>query len=621
MQSQRLHRNIGIAAHVDAGKTSLTEAILHRTGKIHRIGKVHEGNAAMDFDPQEQERGITIKSAATSFAYQGHTFNLIDTPGHDAFTYQVERSLRVLDGAVLLIDAVAGVQPQTEVVFRQARRYGVPMILVVNKMDRPGADYAAALASVEEKLGVHTVSVFEPVGCEADFSGMVAVDHARLADEVAMLDEQLLSIHGSHTDADVEAALVRAVRSGAAVAAMPASAKSGIGIEQVLDMIMRYLPAPEQLVVDGAAEDEVIAFVFNQSVDASFGALSWLRVYAGSVKAGQTLYAGREKVRVAQIGRMHAAKRESVDSASWGDIVAVQGLDKLASGTTLSTSGSVELEGIHAADPLVRVAVESSDRDRLGAALAAICKEDPSLRSSVDADSGQRILAGIGELHIEVVLERIRREWNIDVRSGAPQVAYRVTLARAGRATGRNVSQTGGGGQYAIVDVEAAPGMPGSGIEIIDATSGGSIGRDYMRGVIKGIEDACEASTLDGWPLVDAVFTVVDGKTHAVDSSEMAFRTAGRLACEALQEVCGLVLLEPMTLVDVDAPSEHVGSVVGEIQRRGGQVQLIEGERVVARMPLAACFGWVNALRSLTQGRGVCSLAADGYQQAQPIAA
>ncbi|MEQ0560175.1 elongation factor G [Amycolatopsis sp. NEAU-NG30] len=636
-------RNLGILAHVDAGKTTITERILHRTGTIHRQGEVHDGTTVTDFDPQERDRGITIFAAAVSCTWAGHRLTLIDTPGHVDFTDEVERSLRVLDGAVAVFDAVAGVEPQSETVWRQADRHGVPRIAFVNKLDRAGADLDAAVASIRARLHPAPLVVQLPIGREDGFTGVVDLIRLRdvpddLLDEARRrrreLEEAVAELHppaleefcatGTVSAETLEKALRELTLSGAGLVVLCGAAYRDRGIEPLLDAVVAYLPSPADVPpvradrpADPAAP--LAALVFKVAATAT-GRLTYLRVYSGTLRKGdQVTDAGRLE-RVARVLRVQADRQSEVDSAVAGDIVAVAGPKAARVGATLSAPGApVLLEPPVTADPVVAVAVEArraGDGERLAAALARLAEEDPSLVVRADPETGQTVLSGLGELHLEVAVEKLRRERGLEVAVGRPEVALRETVVRG--VSGllyRHVKQEGGAGQFAhvVLDVEPAD----DGFEFVSAVVGGRVPREYVRAVEAGCRDALAEGPLGGHPVTGLRVTLADGVTHPKDSSDLAFRTAGRLGLREALRACELRLLEPVAEVVVTVPGDAVGGVLGDLAARRGRVagsQVRAGTAVVtATVPVAQLFGYANRLRSRTQGRGTFTARPSGY--------
>ncbi|GAA3917994.1 elongation factor G 2 [Amorphoplanes auranticolor] len=634
-------RNLGILAHVDAGKTTLTERILYVTGATYKRGEVHTGTTVTDFDPQERDRGITIFAAAVSCDWAGHRLNLIDTPGHVDFSDEVERSLRVLDGAVAVFDAVAGVEPQSESVWRQADRYGVPRLAFVNKLDRPGADLDTAVASIRDRLGVTPLVVQVPIGREAGFTGVVdlvgmraltwtdgvlterpATDPAtraarqRLEEAVAELHPDVLEELGAVSQDTLRRALRELTLSGAGVVVLCGAAYRDRGVEPLLDAVVDYLPAPA-----GDATGSLAALVFKVHTAAT-GRLTYLRIYEGTLSKGDVVWdagAGRAE-RVARILRVQADRHTEVDRAVAGDIVAVVGVKAARTGTTLSSRAApVLLEAPVTAEPVVSVAVEakrSADTQRLAVALAGLIEEDPSLALRTDPETGQTVLSGLGELHLEVAVEKLRLVNGLAVTVGRPQVAYRETVGRG--VSGllyRHVKQDGGAGQFAHVVLDLAP-LAGDGFEFRSTVTGGRVPREYVRAVEAGCRDALASGPLGGHRVVGVRVTLTDGATHPKDSSEQAFRTAGRLGLREALRAATMTLLEPVAEVTVSAPEETLGAVLGDLAARRGQVTGTTGQAVTAVVPLAELFGYVTQLRSRTRGRGTCTTRPAGFQPA-----
>ncbi|MBU2668178.1 elongation factor G [Actinoplanes bogorensis] len=626
-------RNIGILAHVDAGKTTLTERILFSTGATYKRGEVHDGTTVTDFDPQERERGITIFAAAVSCDWAGHRLNLIDTPGHVDFADEVERSLRVLDGAVAVFDAVAGVQPQSESVWRQADRYAVPRIAFVNKLDRAGADFAAAVASIRDRLEATPLVVQVPIGHigVVDLVGMRrltwpdGVLHEEPADDPATrqarreLEEQVAERHagaleelGAMSDDTLRAALRELTRAGDAVVVLCGSAYRNVGVEPLLDAVVDYLPAPA-----GRPDASLAALVFKRA-----GRLAYVRVYDGVIAKGDTVWdagAGRAE-RVARVLRVQADRHEDIDRAVAGDIVAVAGLKQARAGTTLSARDHpVLLEAAVTAPPLVSVAVEArtrADAQRLLPALTALVDEDPSLAVRTDSETGQILLSGLGELHLEVTVTRLQQATGLRVTVGRPQVALREAVVRG--VTGvlyRHVKQDGGPGQFAHVTLDVQP-VEGTGFSFASTVTGGRVPGEYVRAVEAGCRDALVAGPLAGHPVVGLAVTLTDGATHPKDSSEVAFRAAGRFGLRAALAGCELSVLEPVAEVTVAAPAEALGAVLGDLSARRGQVTGSTGRAVTAVVPLAELFGYATQLRSRTHGRGTFTTRPAGYRRA-----
>jgi elongation factor G len=668
-------RNIGIMAHIDAGKTTTTERILYYTGRTYKMGEVHEGAAVMDWMEQEQERGITITSAATTAKWLDHTINIIDTPGHVDFTVEVERSLRVLDGAVAVFDAVSGVEPQSETVWRQADKYGVPRICFINKMDRVGADFFASMQSIVERLGGNPVAIQIPLGAEADLKGVIDLVemkaiiweddegkapkiveipeeykakadewHHKMLDVVAAEDEDLLERY--LTEGDLEPSEIRRViRKGTIardfVPVLGGSAFKNKGVQPLLDAVVWYLPSPsdvppmrgfkpgdEEVTIGRKPLDTepFAALAFKIMSDPYVGKLTYFRVYSGTAAKGDSVIntTNLKKERFGRLLRMHADKQEDITEVMTGDIVAAVGLKNTKTGDTLSAEGDrIQLESMTFPDPVISVAIEpktKSDQDKLGDALSRLSEEDPTFRVHSDEETGQTIIEGMGELHLEVIVSRLLREFKVDANVGRPQVAYRETIKR-------NVSdvdmkfkrQTGGSGMYAHVTINLERQEPGLGFVFEDKTKGGSVPREYVSAVEKGIKDALEGGQLAGYPIVDIKATLTDGSSHAVDSNEMAFRIAGSMALQEGVRKSGVKILEPVMAVEVVTPEDYMGDVIGDLSARRGKVESMEqrgASRVVnALTPLAEMFGYATDLRSRTQGRANYTMQFHSYQE------
>ncbi|WP_428115511.1 elongation factor G [Candidatus Poriferisodalis sp.] len=668
-------RNIGIMAHIDAGKTTVTERILYYTGVNYKIGEVHDGAATMDWMDQEQERGITITSAATTCGWNDHVINIIDTPGHVDFTVEVERSLRVLDGAVAVFDGVAGVEPQTETVWRQADRYGVPRMCFINKLDRTGASFFGSLASIEDRLTPHTAVLQLPIGIEAGFEGVVdlvemnavvwkgddlgatydvvdipadMVDQAaeyrgKLLETLADVDEDIMLAYLEGEDVDAETirrAIRRGTIDGQIVPILTGSAFKNKGVQPLLDAVTMYLPAPVDIPavcgrsLNGADEVErrpddtepFSALAFKIMTDPHVGKLIYFRVYSGRLgKGGQVLNTTTgNRERIGRILQMHANNREDRDEIGTGDIVAGIGLKNTRTGDTLcEASKPIVLEQLDFPDPVVHVAVEprsKGDQDKLGRALTALSEEDPTFQVKSDEETGQTVISGMGELHLEVLVERMLREFKVDASIGKPQVAYRETLtAPVNKFEYRHIKQTGGSGQYAVVVVNVGPSEPGEGYTFSDQIKGGSIPREYIGSVDQGMRSSLESGPLAGFPLVDVAVELVDGNHHDVDSSEMAFKIAGTMAMRDAARLARPVLLEPVMAVEVVTPENYMGDVIGDLNSRRGRVGQMElrgmNQVIDAKVPLSEMFGYANDLRSRTQGRATYSMQFDAYEQ------
>jgi elongation factor G len=674
-------RNIGIIAHIDAGKTTVTERVLFYSGRTHRLGNVDEGTTVTDFMDQERERGITIQSAAISTEWRDHQINIIDTPGHIDFTAEVQRSLRVLDGGVVVFDGVAGVEPQSETVWRQADRYNVPRICFVNKLDRVGADYWRTIESIRKRLGAKPVAVQMPIGKEGDFCGLVDLvenaailycgeDHAqpRRAEVPAELQEEAtrrrvelietlaeLEVEGSLELAEqylegeepspetLRQILRRATLSGEIVPVLAGTALRNKGVQRLLDAVVDYLPSPKDVppmpAIDPETEELVAcpadpeaptaALVFKISTDPYMGRLCYFRVYSGVVRRGETLFnpASRERERIGRLVRMHADRREEVDEIRAGDIGAVLGLKATTSGDTLSDEDRpVILEKISFPAPVIELAIEPRtkvDQDKLADALHRLLEEDPTLQIRQDDRLGQTVLSGMGELHLEVVLERLRREFGVGTNVGRPQVAYYETITRPSRVEARLVKQSGGRGQFAVVEIEVEPLPSGEGFVFENKVVGGAVPRQFVPAVEAGIRDAMTRGVLGDHPMVDLRVALIDGKAHDVDSSDMAFRTAASMALREAVAKAGPVMLEPIMRVEVVTPDDYTGEVIGDLSSRQASITGIDsrngsGQSIQADVPLASMFGYATTLRSRTQGRGTFVMEFDHYAPISP---
>jgi elongation factor G len=670
-----LTRNIGIMAHIDAGKTTTTERILYYTGITHKLGEVHEGTATMDWMEQEQERGITITSAATTCFWADHRINIIDTPGHVDFTAEVERSLRVLDGAVALFGAVEGVEPQSETVWRQADKYCVPRIGFVNKMDRPGADFPRVLDMMRTRLHAAPVAVQLPLGTEDEFRGVIdlirqkaiffhdetlgadyEVDDipAEFQDDAAAYREKMIEcaseaddhllekyLGGDEiTDRDIEGALRKGTIDQKFVPVLCGSAFKNKGIQQLLDAIVAYLPSPlnvppvKGIASDGceppvrkAADDEPFSgLVFKIMTDPFVGHLAFFRVYSGQLKSGSSVFnSTRNSVeRVGRLLKMHANKREEIKEVYCGDIAAAVGLKSVSTGDTIcDKQNPIVLEAIEFPAPVIDVAVEpktKSDQEKLGLALDKLMREDPTFRVHTDPDTGQTILSGMGELHLEILVDRMVREFGVAANIGRPQVAYRETIRQAAEAEGKFVRQTGGHGQYGHVKISLEPLPPGSGFLFVNDIVGGAIPKEYIAPVEQGVRQALETGILAGFEIVDVKVTLKDGTYHEVDSSELAFRIAGSMAIKEAAKSAKPVLLEPMMRVEVVVPEEYMGSVTGDLHSRRGRVESTENRLsstiIQCKVPLSEMFGYSTDLRSRTQGRATYSMHFSHYEEA-----
>ncbi|MGG1519898.1 elongation factor G [Paenibacillus oryzisoli] len=665
-------RNIGIMAHIDAGKTTTTERILYYTGKVHKIGEVHEGAATMDWMEQEQERGITITSAATTAQWNGHRINIIDTPGHVDFTVEVERSLRVLDGAVGVFSAKEGVEPQSETVWRQADKYHVPRIAYVNKMDIIGADFLQVVQSMRDKLGANAVAIQLPIGAESDFKGIidlveevaymykddlgkdiekveipaefkdkVAELRLELVEKVAELDEELTMkyLEGEElTVAEIKAALRKGVCEVKIFPVIAGSSYRNKGVQLMLDAVIDYLPAPIDVpdikgtlddgteVTRKSADDQPFsALAFKIMTDPFVGRLTFFRVYSGVLNSGSYVVNATKgkRERVGRILQMHANSRQEISIVYSGDIAAAVGLKDTTTGDTLcDEKNPVILESMNFPEPVIQLAVEpktKADQDKMGIALQKLSEEDPTFRASTDEETGQTIIAGMGELHLEILVDRMLREFKVETNVGKPQVAYRETFRAAAKVEGKFVRQSGGRGQYGHCWVEFEPQEAGAGFTFESKIVGGSIPREYIAPIQAGIEESMKNGVLAGFPLVDIKATVVDGSYHDVDSNEMAFKIAGSMALKAAKEKCKPVLLEPIMKVEVTVPEEYMGDVMGDLNSRRGRIEGMDnrhGAQIIrAKVPLSEMFGYSTTLRSRTQGRGVYSMELSHYEE------
>jgi elongation factor G len=666
-------RNIGIIAHIDAGKTTVTERILFYTKKIYKIGEVHEGAATMDWMPQEQERGITITAAATTAFWGDHRINIIDTPGHVDFTVEVERSLRVLDGAVVVFDGVAGVEPQSETVWRQADRYGVPRFCFINKLDRTGADFWRGVDSIRERLGANAVPVQIPIGREDRFQGVIdlvrmkaiyyrddlgnqieVVDipeelhaeaethRAAMIEAIAEVDDALTHkfLEGeAFTEAEIEHGLRLGTLQTKIIPVLTGSALKNKGIQPMLDAVIAYLPSPLDvppvigLDPDTGAEllrtvddsEPFAALAFKIAADPFVGKLAFFRVYSGTLKAGSYVYnatKGRRE-RIGRVLQMHANHREEIEEVYAGDIAAAVGLKDTFTGDTLSDpEHPIILESMTFPEPVIEVAIEpktKADQDKLGLALQRLAEEDPTFRVKTDEETGQTLIAGMGELHLDVLVDRMTREFKVAANVGKPQVSYRETIRRAAQGNGRFVRQTGGKGQYGHAIIRLEPQEKGAGYEFVDKIVGGTIPREYIKPIDNGIRETLETGIYAGFPVVDVKVTLVDGSYHDVDSSEMAFKIAGSMAVKDAFEKADPMILEPIMKVEVIMPEEFMGDVIGDLNSRRGHIDGMESrgttQVVRAFIPLALMFGYVTDLRSMTQGRATSSMEFSHYAE------
>jgi elongation factor G len=674
------YRNIGIMAHIDAGKTTTTERILYYTGKSYKIGEVHEGTATMDWMEQEQERGITITSAATTCFWKGedgqgleHRINIIDTPGHVDFTIEVERSLRVLDGAVACFDGVAGVEPQSETVWRQAEKYKVPRMCFVNKLDRTGANFNMCVDMIKDRLGARPAVLYLPIGLESAFKGLVDLVHnraiiwleeslgakfeyqdipAELADEAAAARSELIEMAVEQDDDVMEqylegnepdaATLKKLIRKGTLnfsfVPVLCGSAFKNKGVQPLLDAVIDYLPSPldippvQGVKLDGETPDErpaddnapTSALAFKIMNDPFVGSLTFARIYSGKLSKGSYLNSVKDKDE--KIGRMllmHANSREDIDEAFAGDIVALAGLKETTTGDTLCAKNApIILERMEFPDPVIELSVEpktKADQEKMGIALNRLAAEDPSFRVSTDHESGQTIIKGMGELHLEILVDRMKREFKVEANVGAPQVAYREYLAKPVELTYTHKKQSGGSGQFGEVKVQVKPGERGSGFVFVDEVKGGNIPREYIPSVEKGMKETAASGALIGFPIVDLEIHLIDGKYHDVDSSALAFEITGRGAMREAAQKAGIKILEPVMKVEVVTPEDYLGDVIGDLNSRRGQIQGTDSrgnaQVVEAMVPLANMFGYVNQLRSFTQGRAQYTMQFSHYEE------
>ena len=668
------YRNIGIMAHIDAGKTTTTERILYYTGRSHKIGEVHDGNATMDWMEQEQERGITITSAATTCFWENHRINIIDTPGHVDFTIEVERSLRVLDGAVAVFDSVAGVEPQTETVWRQADKYGVPRMCFINKMDRTGADFYRCVEMIKERLGAVPLVTQLPLGSEGDFMGVIDLIEMKavrwieetlgasfeiedipedMGDQVEEYRMTLVELAVEQDEAALEAylegnepnaeTLRKCIRRGtldsAFVPVLTGSAFKNKGVQPLLDAVVNFMPSPLDIGVTAGMKVEseeamertpsdsepLSALAFKVMTDPFVGSLTFARVYSGVMESGSSILNSVKgnRERVGRMLLMHANHREDVKSACSGDIVALAGLKNVTTGDTLcDASKPVVLERMEFPDPVIEIAVEpktKGDQEKMGTALSRLAQEDPSFRVSSDLESGQTIIKGMGELHLDIIVDRMRREFKVDANIGAPQVAYREAITKTYECDYIHKKQTGGSGQFARIKIVFEPGKPGTGFVFDNKVVGGAVPREFIPGVEKGLESARASGVLAGFPVIDFQATLIDGASHDVDSSVMAFEIAARAAFREAVPKAGPRLLEPVMRVEVVTPEEYMGDIIGDLNSRRGHVGSMDqrsNARVISAMvPLANMFGYINTLRSMSQGRAQYTMHFDRYEQ------
>ena len=668
------YRNIGIMAHIDAGKTTTTERILYYTGKSHKIGEVHDGAATMDWMEQEQERGITITSAATTCFWREHRINIIDTPGHVDFTIEVERSLKVLDGAVAVFDGVAGVEPQSETVWRQADKYKVPRICFVNKLDRTGADFFRCVKMIKERLGCVPLVLQLPIGIESDLQGIVDLVKmkgitwrnedlgakfdigeipADLKDQAAKYRQELVELAVEKDEKIMEAYLegkepseadlMRCIRKGTLnfsfVPIITGSAFKNKGVQPLLDAVVDYLPSPKDIgKIEGTKlgteekidmifgnDEPFTALAFKVANDPFVGSLTFIRIYSGKLTAGSSIY-NSSKEKVERIGRMllmHANSREDIKEASTGDIVALAGLKYTITGHTLCDEAKpILLEPMEFPDPVIEIAVEpktKADQEKMGEALGRLAKEDPSFRVTSDEESGQTIIKGMGELHLDIIVDRMKREFKVEANIGAPQVAYRETILNTSEVTYIHKKQSGGAGQFAKVTLSVEPLEPGKGREIENKVKGGAIPKEFIPGVEKGVEGVADSGILAGFPIIDYKVTILDGLHHDVDSSVLAFEIASRMCFKEACQKATLKLLEPIMKVEVVTPEDFMGDVIGDLNSRRGQVGSTEprgnATAISATVPLANMFGYINNLRSATQGRAQYTMQFSHYDK------
>jgi elongation factor G len=668
-----MYRNIGIMAHIDAGKTTTTERILYYTGKSYKIGEVHDGAATMDWMEQEQERGITITSAATTCFWNDHRINIIDTPGHVDFTIEVERSLRVLDGAVACFDGVAGVEPQSETVWRQADKYGVPRMCFINKLDRTGANFKYCVQSIIDRLGAKPAVLYIPIGLEADLKGLVDLVEMRaviwkdeslgaeffyedipadLAEEAALYRSELVELvieqdddammaylEGEEPDvATLKACIRKGTLNQAFVPVVCGSAFKNKGVQPLLDAVVDYLPSPLDIPdVQGVKMDSnepdsrpatddapFSALAFKVMNDPFVGSLTFIRIYSGTLTKGTYLNSVKDKKeKVGRMLEMHANERKDVEEAFAGDIIALAGMKETTTGDTLCAERMpIVLERMEFPDPVIELSVEpktKADQEKMGIALNRLSAEDPSFRVSTDHESGQTIIKGMGELHLDIIVDRMKREFKVEANVGAPQVAYRESLARAVEIDYTHKKQSGGSGQFGRVKVSVAPGERGSGITFIDEIKGGNIPREYIPSVEKGMRESAENGHMIGFPIIDFEIRLTDGAYHDVDSSALAFEIAGRAAMREVAGKSGIKLLEPVMKVEVVTPEDFMGDVIGDLNSRRGQIQGTDSrgnaQVVEAMVPLANMFGYVNTLRSFTQGRAQYTMQFSHYEE------
>ena len=665
-------RNIGIMAHIDAGKTTTTERILYYTGVTHKIGEVHDGAATMDWMAQEQERGITITSAATTAHWKGHRINVIDTPGHVDFTVEVERSLRVLDGAVTVLDGKSGVEPQTETVWRQATKYGVPRIVFVNKLDATGADFYMSFRSLQTRLGAKATPIQLPIGAENYFDGLIDLIEmkarifsgakekedtftdipAEMKEEVEKYRHALIEMVADYDDdlvmkilegeeptvEDIKAAIRKATITGEFYPVLCGASYKNKGVTAMLDAVVDYLPSPldvpaimgvtmdgEEDVRHSSDEEPFSSLAFKVMTDPFVGRLTYFRVYSGTASSGSYVYNSTKDVRerFGRIMQMHANHRAEIQQVYSGDIAAAVGLKNTTTGDTLcDEKHAIILESMTFPEPVINVAIEpksKGDQDKMGLALSKLAEEDPTFKTYTDQETGQTIIAGMGELHLDILVDRMRREFKVEANVGAPQVAYRETIRAAAECEGKFVRQSGGRGQYGHVWVKFEPNETGKGFTFVDGIVGGTVPREYIKPTMEGIEASLANGLIAGYPVIDIKATLFDGSYHDVDSSEMAYKVAGSLALKEAAKKCNPVLLEPIMSVEVTAPNEYLGSVMGDVSSRRGVIKDQEerGNAIIVKseIPLSEMFGYATDLRSFTQGRGTYAMTFDHYSE------
>ena len=665
-------RNIGIMAHIDAGKTTTTERILYYTGVTHKIGEVHDGAATMDWMAQEQERGITITSAATTAHWKGHRINVIDTPGHVDFTVEVERSLRVLDGAVTVLDGKSGVEPQTETVWRQATKYGVPRIVFVNKLDATGADFYMSFRSLQTRLGAKATPIQLPIGAENYFDGLIDLVEmkarifsgakekedtftdipAEMKEEVEKYRHALIEMVADYDDdlvmkilegeeptvEEIKAAIRKATITGEFYPVLCGASYKNKGVTAMLDAVVDYLPSPldvpaitgvtmdgEEDVRHSSDEEPFSSLAFKVMTDPFVGRLTYFRVYSGTASSGSYVYNSTKDVRerFGRIMQMHANHRAEIQNIYSGDIAAAVGLKNTTTGDTLcDEKHAIILESMTFPEPVINVAIEpksKGDQDKMGLALSKLAEEDPTFKTYTDQETGQTIIAGMGELHLDILVDRMRREFKVEANVGAPQVAYRETIRAAAECEGKFVRQSGGRGQYGHVWVKFEPNETGKGFTFVDGIVGGTVPREYIKPTMEGIEASLANGLIAGYPVIDIKATLFDGSYHDVDSSEMAYKVAGSLALKEAAKKCNPVLLEPIMSVEVTAPNEYLGSVMGDVSSRRGVIKDQEerGNAIIVKseIPLSEMFGYATDLRSFTQGRGTYAMTFDHYSE------